>query len=66
MLPLTIGHYCPNFTAVNGKQFIWQARKWANANGYAATVGQSRCKGGHQTVGINGRRTVVKTGEIGT
>lgn len=51
---------------MNGRQFIRQARKWANANNRAFTVEKSRGKGGHQIVRIGGRWTTVKTGEIGT
>lgn len=51
---------------MNGKQFIRQARKWANANGQTMTVEKSRGKGGHQVVRIGGKWTTVKTGEIGT
>ena len=51
--------------AVNGRQFIRRARRWANAKGHAMVVDKSRGNGGHQIVWINARRTTVKTGEIG-
>jgi hypothetical protein len=50
---------------MNGKQFIRQARRWANANGQPVTVDSSRGKGGHKMIWIGSRFTTVKTSEIG-
>jgi predicted RNA binding protein YcfA (HicA-like mRNA interferase family) len=56
-----------DIVAMNGKQFIRRARKWANVAGVAFRFDASRGKGGHQTVYVGSDRlTVVKTGEIGT
>jgi mRNA interferase HicA len=62
---LKIGHYCPNILAVNGKEFIRRARKWAKANGLPISVDAARGKGGHQLLKVGDFRTTVKTGEIG-
>lgn len=51
---------------MNGSEFIRRARKWAKAKGHAVHVDSSRGKGGHQTLYVGERFTVVKTGEIKT
>ena len=54
-----------DIVAMNGKQFVRQARKWAKANSRAFSVESARGKGGHQIVRIGGAWTTVKTGELG-
>ena len=50
---------------MNGKEFIRASAKWAKANSLGHVVYPSRGKGGHKIVEVGGRRTTVKTGEIG-
>lgn len=49
---------------MNGAQFIRQATKWAKANGLDSHIVPSRGKGGHKTIYVGERFTVVQTGEI--
>lgn len=55
-----------DIVAMNGKQFIRRARKWAKGKGQTLVVDAARGKGGHQMAWIGSRFTTVKTGEIGT
>jgi hypothetical protein len=49
---------------MKGAEFIRQARRWAGARELPVKVVASRGKGGHQTLYVGDRLTVVQTGEI--
>lgn len=49
---------------MDGKQFIRRIRKYARKQGLDVRVQSERGKGGHQTLYLGERHTVVQSGEI--
>ena len=51
---------------MNGKEFIKRASKYGKSHGLLVRVEKSRGKGGHQTLHVGEKMTIVQSGEIAT